>query len=322
MNNYTYWNAALNNQPLPNIDVNTPQSGFYKSKKHKDSDWFPIAIWDAGHGPIAASASGQLDISSVWPWCAKHPISEDDFRYFEKHGKWQGDVDVGHNNPPADEIQIEDQIKEVMAQAEKWLKDREIKSQAEADKAAGFQQKLSELSKTAEKKRVEEKAPHLAAGKAVDVKYKKIVDLPLNVIKALKCAITPFLIDQQKKAEEAQRRAQIEAAKKIAEAEKIRADEEKKNLTEKEEKIVKEAEQAVEIFSQPVKSKVSVGGNTGRKVSLRTITKAKITDYEKALLALKDHPEMRDFVQKLCDRAAKAEKEIDGMQIVKEQVAA
>jgi len=318
MTSYKFWENALKGN-FKGADANTPAPGFYKAKKHKDGNWFPVAIWYNGDECLCADVKGTMDPFKVWPWCAKHPISEADFRYYEEHGRWQGEAEIGHNSPPDAELAIDDQIKDIMGQAEAWLEKNKITSQEQADKAAGFSQKLSQLSKDAEKKRKAEKQPHLDAGKAIDAKYKAIVDLPKNTIAALKAAITPFLIAEQEKKEEAARKERAEAAKKIVEAEKIKADKEKKNLTEKEEKIIKEAETAPLIQPKP---KASVGGHTGRKVSLRTKIRAEITDYEKALIALKDHPEMKDFVQKLCDRAAKADKEIDGMKIIKEKVAA
>jgi len=318
MQTYDFWKKALDGE-IASSNVNVPEPGFYKAKKHKDGDWFPVAIWYKEDECLCIDTQGTIDPFSVWPWCAKHPITEEDFRYFEEHNKWPGTIDIGHNNPPSDEIQIEDQIKEVMAVADKWLIGREIKSQAEVDKAAGFKQKLSELSREAEKMRKEEKKPHLDAGKAVDAKYQAIVKLPNNILTRLKGAITPFLVAEQKKADEAARKERIEAAKKIAEAEKIKADKEKKNLTEKEEKTIEEAKTAT---FNPAPVKVSAGGNTGRKISLKKVTSAEIVDYEKVLIALKDHPEMIVFAQKLCDRAAKAGKELDGMKIKEEQVAA
>ena len=318
MQTYDFWESALNNKNTDiKIDVNTPLPGFYKAKKHKEAPWHPVAIWYKGEACLAMDTKGTIDPSSIWPWCAKHPISEDDFRYYEKHGRWQGECEVGHNNPPNDFEELNNQIEEAIAQAENWLNGREITSTQDADKAAGFQQKLAALSKQAEKERTAEKKPHLDAGRAVDAAYKPLIDSPKNTITKLKAALTSFLRAEQKRKDEEARKAQIEAAKKIAEAEKIKADEEKKNLTAREEKIIKEAETAT-IEQAPVK--VSAGATTGRKVSLRKVTKGEITDYEKLLMALRDRDEVRTLVQSLANRAAKAGVELDGMKIIEEQV--
>ena len=51
----------------------------------------------------------------------------------------------------------------------------------------------------------------------------------------------------------------------------------------------------------PEPVKVKSGGAQGKAVSLRTYKVATIVDYDKALVALKDHPEMKDLVQKLAE---------------------
>lgn len=319
MQTYEFWECALNNKKTTiQLDVNTPLPGFYKAKKHKEAPWHPVAIWYEGDKCTAIDHQGQIDVSKAWPWCAKYPITEDDFRYYEQHGKWQGECEVGHNNPPNDFEELESQIQEVIAKAENWLDGRTITTTADADKAAGFQQTLSKLSKQADNERKEKKKPHLEAGKKVDADYKPLIDEPKGTITKLKSCITVFLRAEQKKADEKARQEQIEAAKKIAEAEKIKADEEKKNLTAREEKIVQEAEVAV---AAPVqKTKVSAGSNTGRKVTLRKVTSAQVVDYEKLLEVLKNREEIKDVVYSLANRAAKSGVELDGMKIIEEQV--
>lgn len=319
MQTYEFWQAALENKQnsIP-LDVNTPLPGFYKAKKHKDAPWHPVAIWYEGDDCIATDHKGSIDVSKAWPWCAKYPITEEDFRYFETNGRWQGEVTIGDNNPPSDIESLKHQIDEVIATAEQWLDGRTITTTADADKAAGFQQKLSALSKQADNERKEKKRPIIDAGKEIEATYKPLIEEPKGTIAKLKSSITVFLRAEQKKADEKARQEQIEAAKKIAEAEKIKDDEEKKNLTAREEKIIKEAEVAV---AAPVqKAKVSAGSNTGRKVTLRKVTRGQIEDYEKLLLALKDREEIKTLVQTLANRAAKSGVELDGMKIIEEQV--
>ena len=72
----------------------------------------------------------------------------------------------------------------------------------------------------------------------------------------------------------------------------------------------------------PVVQKVKSGGALGKAVSLRTVKVATITDYDKALVALKDHPEMKELVKKLADRACKAGVPLAGVEYSTTQVAA
>lgn len=318
---YEYWNSSLEGKSFDTGTGDTfmysPQPGFYKKKKSRGGPWVPVAVWRQDGEIVASDPSGMIDAEKSWSFCIGNAITEEEYRHYEKHGRWQGECEVGHNNPPNDFEELSNQIQEAIAQAENWLKDREITTTQDADKAAGFQQKLAALSKQADKERTAEKKPHLDAGRAVDAAYKPLIDNPKGTIANLKAALTTFLRAEQKRKDEEARKAQIEAAKKIAEAEKIKADEEKKNLTAREEKIIREAETAT-IEQAPVK--VSAGATTGRKVSLRKVTKGKITDYEKLLMALRDREEMKTLVQSLANRAAKAGVELDGMKIIEEQV--
>jgi len=63
-------------------------------------------------------------------------------------------------------------------------------------------------------------------------------------------------------------------------------------------------------------------GRTGAKVSLRTFVSARIVDYGKALVALKDHPEMKALVEQLANRAVRAGVEVAGVERFEEQRAA
>ena len=56
----------------------------------------------------------------------------------------------------------------------------------------------------------------------------------------------------------------------------------------------------------PKVAPVRTGGATGRVITQRKVKVATITDYDKALGALKDHPDMKALVQQLADRACKA----------------
>jgi hypothetical protein len=66
-------------------------------------------------------------------------------------------------------------------------------------------------------------------------------------------------------------------------------------------------------------AKVKSGGASGKAVSLRTVKVATIVDMDAALMALKAHPEMREFVQKLADRACKAGVPVAGVTYSEEQ---
>src|SRR5690606_25196695 len=61
--------------------------------------------------------------------------------------------------------------------------------------------------------------------------------------------------------------------------------------------------------------KVSAG-RTGARTSIRVEKKGEITDFDALLTALKDRAEIKELVQSLANRAAKAGVELPGMKIV------
>lgn len=323
MHTYDFWEAQLKEEnytsDLPGDEFYySPQPGFYKKRTGRDGPWEPIAFWEQDGNIVASNPRGAIDAVENWSWCMANAITEEEYRFYEKNGRWSGECEVGHNNPPDGFEEMKSQTQEIIAKAEQWLDERIISTQSDADKATGFQQALSKLSKQADNERKEKKKPHFEAGKKIDADYKPLIEEPKSTISKLKSCLTVFLRAEKKKNDERERLEQIEAAKKIAEAEKIKNDAEKKNLTAKEEKIVKEGEAAVAF---PVrKKKVSAGGNTGRKLTLRKVKRGEIVDYDKLLNALKDRDEIKDLVQSLANRAAKAGVELDGMKIVEEQV--
>jgi len=108
--------------------------------------------------------------------------------------------------------------------------------------------------------------------------------------------------------------AREEAERIAAEAEKERAAREA--AAEKAAKAAAEAQaEAARIAAEKIQA-----GRTGAKTSWRTIITAKIVNYDKAVMALRAHPEMREVVQKLADKMTKAGMPVEGVERVEERV--
>ncbi|MBZ3696033.1 hypothetical protein J1W56_25705, partial [Phyllobacterium sp. R2-JL] len=84
------------------------------------------------------------------------------------------------------------------------------------------------------------------------------------------------------------------------------------------EQLAKEAAEA----EREAQARNATAGRTGSRVSLRTFVSARITDYDKALVALKDHPEMKALVEQLANRAIRSGHDLAGVERFEEQRAA
>ncbi len=120
----------------------------------------------------------------VFSYAIKSPVSSESYKHYQKHGCWPEDVPavdeevsarVGHNAPP--ETIISETVKELRAEAEKWLQEigGKIETQAQADKAANYADRFSELEKEADAKRTAEKAPVLKQSREIDGRWQPIV---------------------------------------------------------------------------------------------------------------------------------------------------
>ena len=325
---FHYWREALAGNKMA-IHADHPQSGYYRKRAAKDGPWLPVAIWTHKEtGKQVARVAGEMvDPLNVWTWVADKPVRKEAAQQAFKTGTWPGDAppvaaQMGDNNPPNEPVEL---IPLEIEAADTWLKTTgTIATQVDADIASNKVGNLRDLKKKVEAAHKTEKEPHLAAGRAVDAKYKPKIDDADNAVKRLLAAITVF---QNAEADRQRKIAAEKAAKERAEWEKQQAAARAKAEAEAASKQVTLEEILAEAPPPPPPKapdpvKVQSGGALGKKVSLRTVKVATITDYDKALVALKDHPEMRDLVQKLADRACKAGVPLAGVAYSEEQRAA
>lgn len=202
----------------------------------------------------------------------------------------------GHNAPPPDaafSIAIDD----LFALLSDTLAGGAVDSD---DKEAAIDELMDEFrkaSKDADEARKVEKKPHDDAGKAVQTKWKPIIDKADRGVTECKAALTPYRIEKQRMADEAARKAREEAA-----AKERAAQEALRQSDDLEAKF--QAEQDLE---QAKKLTVTANKIDRSATGLRTHWEAEITDKTAALRHyLKSQPgEFLALIQTLADRDAR-----------------
>lgn len=289
---YAWWRAAVDGIFGPVHDGH-PQPGFYRRRKVKDGPWLPVAIWQDDETMACAVGRDMTadDVNATWIACAKHPVPEANYRAAVETGQWPDETPAeastrsGHNRPPQSVPElVEIEVKDALD----WLaKVGEIGSKIDGDIAANRRAALLELLKRADTEREAEKRPHLEAGRAVDAKWKPIIDTARTAADRLRSALTPWL---KKLADE---KAAV-AAQAIAEGR----------------------------DTQRMDTVARAGGGRGKQASLRTVRRAVIKDYASALQFFAEHPEIKETVQRLANKVAQVNGQVPGVEIVVDKEAA
>lgn len=158
--------------------------GFYRQRK-KDKSYEPVAYWkDSTTGEMRCHVSGRqpddLRMMEIWPYAAKHPITEEAYWHRMDTGEWK-DIDVGASKTakgPAldpEEDPVASLKAEIDAASDGLDAYKKIDSDDTSARAQTLRSTLQGLSNKADKAREAEKAPHLAAGRAVDDKWQPLV---------------------------------------------------------------------------------------------------------------------------------------------------
>jgi DNA-directed RNA polymerase beta subunit len=187
---------------------------------------------------------------------------------------------LGHNNPPTPFDECERKVFDLFDEAKGFLDGEPITTQPMCDAVSKLLDMIRVAKREADEHRKTEKRPHDEAAKAVQEKWNPLLVRCDLAADAAKKALTPFL-----EAQEAEKRAKAEAARKEAE-EKARAAQEalrasRDDLTAREqaEAMLAEAKKADAAANRAEKDKAQ-GKGGARAVSLRTSYVAEIQDYQ------------------------------------------
>ncbi|PWJ88424.1 hypothetical protein C8D77_111147 [Mesorhizobium loti] len=337
---------------LVGVSVDSPESGFYRNRAFKGGELLPVAIWrDAAGATICLQGGKEADADKVWNYACRNPITEALYHSVLAGGAWPDEpptVAKDHNQPSKTGDVHKDLTAELAAEkemAEAFLK-KPITTQEQADQSAIWSKRLAAIAKKATDLHRVEKQPSLDEGRKVDDKWRDLKEQPAELSKRLKRHMDAFLQEQDRIEQERQRKAREEAdkirreaedaARKVAEAERaaidaataggVAASFEAEAALEadrqaKQREAEKLAQQAADA-ERETQARNANAGRTGARVALRTFVSARVVDYEKALLALKDHPEMKTLVEQLANRAVKAGLEVAGVERMEEKRAA
>lgn len=195
-------------------------------------------------------------------------------------------AEIGHNNPPEPTAfeAFHTHIGDLFDEARNFLDGAGINSEAEAEGVSKLLDLIRTAAKDADKARAAEKKPHDDAAKAVQAKWKPLLDRAEMAVDTCKRALTPWL--QKKAAEQA---AAAEAARQEAEACAAAAAQAMRqadvtDLTAREaaEALVDDAKRAEADAARAEKARPQATGGA-RATTLRTSYRAEMTDPRAAL---------------------------------------
>lgn len=307
---YAVWRATLAGAPMQSMEA---QAGFWRVRAGRGGPWVGVAIWPDNDGTLRfMRGKAMVEEDRVWPHCGRYPVTEDAYRQWFDTGAWPDDAPaiapapqtIGSNQPPEPIDQIRAELAGETETAAEFMREP-VTAQEQADKLATWAKRLGDLAKRADELRETEKAPHLAACREIDGKWKPIVAGAKELGTKLKRHAEPFLLEQKRKADEAARAAAEEARKLLEEAAAV----DQRSASERAD--LEARARAAEAAAKP---KNATAGRTGAKIAVRTIQEAVIVDYPACYAALAEHPDMRAFVQTLADRACRAKVPLAGVE--------
>jgi hypothetical protein len=194
---------------------------------------------------------------------------------------------IGSNNPPVEWPPFDafkDHIGDLFAEAQHHLDGAGVKSEAEAEAIAKLLDALRTAGKDADKARAEEKRPHDEAGKAVQAKWKPLIERAELAVDVCKKALAPWLM-----AKEAAARAEAERTRKEAEAKALAAAEAMRATTlddlagrEQAEDLLSEAKAAEGRATKAEKARPQAAGGA-RATTLRSYFHPELVNASEAL---------------------------------------
>jgi hypothetical protein len=280
MDPYAFWRAGRDGHPAP-AHEGDPQPGFYRRRARSGPD-DAIAYWrEAGEMRCLLNRNpvGDEMALSLWTYVCNRPVNHQDYLHRLEHGHWPNEniAVLGHNRPPDDQTieALTSVLDALKSEAGRILDAGPCKSQDEADQASDIANELMGVEKRAVELHRMAKAPLIAEGKGVDKIWFPLRDAAAALKERIRLrCITPYLSLKRRQAEEAARMA--------AEA------------------------------GEPAPEARVAAGSLRRTTALRMIVSAKVDDYPAALAHFANHPEVRELVQRIADRAVRAGVSVPG----------
>ena len=336
---YENWVAAQQGNMLPVVEAE-PGSGFWRIKS-AGGIWLPVAIWREDDlvwvqvGKEEPNASVEF-VQETWLRCAKHWVSEKNYRHVIATGSWLGDPPApitdaapppptpteqaianaqppergpGDNSGNLDAFQaMRAELLNDAAEAIAHFTRHPITTKDEADKCENWRKRIAASANAADEKRKAEKKPHQDAADAVDARYFPVIrEAKAKAEKLRGLGDTWVRNEQERLRKAAEEEARIERERRWAE----------------DRATALEAAPSLEIAEKPPADlpppvvetpKVLIGTSGTRRGATAAPATATITDLKAAALyyATQQNPELIELIQKLANRAAKAKATIPG----------
>ncbi len=195
---------------------------------------------------------------------------------------------IGGNGPPAFEA-ISLALEDAHTEALNFLDGGAIENQGQADAIGRIVSEVKRLRKDADEKRAEEKRPHDEAGKAVQTKWKPVLERADDIGRAAQAPLTAYLHRLEAEQREAARIARAEADRLAQEA--IQAERAASGdlaATEAARALTKAASTAAKDANRAEKAKAHVTG-AERAIGLRQSWVSVITDRRELLAHVMRH---------------------------------
>ncbi|MGV6874531.1 hypothetical protein ACUSIJ_17815 [Pseudochelatococcus sp. B33] len=301
---YEFWQRAMETGEKPDPD-SEPQFGRYRLPSGGGA--YAVAVWPDEGGITQVRVNKQtfgadgedrekyLDFIEG-PWARCIAVSNDDYEHAVQKGTWPDGTPtrsqivgrhgkIGHNSQPDDFEVLKGNIEELLREADKIVAAGAAADQGAADFAANLKKRLTVAQRQAEAGFKAEKDPIDKALKEVREKW------------------TPW-IDGAK--------VRVSRIRDVVEGPYLRAEKAKSAA---------EAKARTEAAGAPVEARKVSAGSKGAKTVLKTYWRAEIVDYDAALQALKDHPNVRDAVSTIANAAARsaARVPIAGVKFISEE---
>lgn len=317
---YGYWRRAIEitggkrsltraeQQEL--VVTEDPQAGFFRRRTVKAGPFIPCAIWPADGAMVGAQDGKAADPTGFWTYCCPHPVTHEAYTQRVETGRWpdedEGVTDsfglppvgpsLGDNNPP-EETPLEALERQITAAAANLDAYKTLGTDEDAGKAQAVRSRLLDLGGQTDRLREAEKKPHLEAGRAVDAKFKPLVDKAAAGANTLRAALSAYLTAKERREAEARRKAEDDA---------------------------REAARAAAAANQPAPpppapapepppAASTFRGASGRAASVKTVKKATVADLSAFVAFVVAQPEasasrqeLVALADRLADRAVKA----------------
>ena len=100
---FANWRAAVAGLPAP-MHIDEPWCGYFKMRDRRGLNadlyvtkrpWVCCAIWRDANGELVAEfAKARVPVTSLWPYCAKHPIPHETYAYWHQHERWPEEAEA------------------------------------------------------------------------------------------------------------------------------------------------------------------------------------------------------------------------------------